>query len=85
MNVSTSDIHSIARSARRVRPALVIAAMATVIAALPATQASAATVIVIDVPGATSTTAYGINTAGDVVGGYVDGGGDEHGFAGSGF
>jgi uncharacterized membrane protein len=35
----------------------------------------------IDYPGAVSTFAYGINPAGDIVGGYVDTTGNKHGFA----
>src|SRR3954469_19273684 len=34
----------------------------------------------IDVPGATATTAWGINARGDVAGSYVDAGGFSHGF-----
>ena len=56
--------------------ALVICLLAftSVVVAKPTSVAT------IDYPGAVSTFAYGINPAGDIVGGYTDTGGQKHGF-----
>ncbi len=64
------------RSKRLSVVALVIAlsAFTSVVAAKPAR------LITIDYPGAVSTLAYGTNPAGDIVGGYYDSLGHEHGF-----
>jgi uncharacterized membrane protein len=50
------------------------------LAAVPAAVAGAPRFASIDYPGATDTLAYGINPAGDIVGGYYDSSGNEHGF-----
>ena len=46
----------------------------------PAILAGPATYLPLDYPGAVSTFAFGINPEGDIVGSYIDTGGDEHGF-----
>lgn len=51
-----------------------LSAFTSVVAAKPAR------LITIDYPGAVSTRAYGTNPAGDIVGGYYDASGHEHGF-----
>jgi hypothetical protein len=43
-------------------------------------ESRAFTFSTIEVPGASATTAWGINARGDIVGSYVDGGGRSHGF-----
>ena len=47
---------------------------------LPLYAAIVGRVTTIDYPGATQTLAFGMNTAGDVVGSYIDAAGMEHGF-----
>ena len=64
--------------------AVVIAAGAGVLAAVPASGAGASasgTVTTIDVPGATSTTVNGVSDSGEIVGQYRDSTGIVHGFA----
>ena len=63
--------------------AVVIAAGAGVLAAVPASGAGASasgTVTAIDVPGATSTTVNGVSDSGEIVGQYRDSTGIVHGF-----
>jgi probable HAF family extracellular repeat protein len=49
-------------------------------ALVPAALAGAPRFTTLDVPGATFTLAFGINPAGDIVGGFYDSSGNEHGF-----
>jgi len=51
---------------------------------VPAQAAGTLVFTTIDVPGATVTNVQGINHHGDIVGGFVDGGGQQHGFLRSG-